>query len=96
MGQKFCRNRFILLLSEINTCVFNAEIQEGRQKWRENEFCIIPIDSADILHVKNAEIQDDCQKWQENDFWENSAVDSAATLWVKILSKSLYLAPLSR
>ena len=32
----------------------NAEIQEGRQKWLENEFCeMSPIDSADILHVKN-------------------------------------------
>ena len=32
----------------------NAEIQEGRQKWRENEFCeMSPIDSGDILRVKN-------------------------------------------
>ena len=34
--------------------MFNAEIQEGRQKWRENEFCeMSPIDPADILRVKN-------------------------------------------
>ena len=32
----------------------NTEIQEGHQKWRENEFCeMSPIDSADILRVKN-------------------------------------------
>ena len=143
----------------------NAEIQEGRQKWRENEFCkMSPIDTADILHVKNfieitpshsvsdinrflrltqkfnmasksgrktifrkiasrlcrypagqkfrrnhsislsfqdkwvfvfnPEIQDGCQKWQENDFWEKSAVDSAATLWVKnFIENCFYLAP---
>ena len=33
--------------------------------------------------VFNAEIQDGRQEWKENDFWEKSAVDSAATLWVK-------------
>ena len=32
----------------------NAEIQEGRQKWQENEFCeMSPRDSAEILRVKN-------------------------------------------
>ena len=33
---------------------FYAEIQDGRQKWRENDFCKkSPVDSADTLWVKN-------------------------------------------
>ena len=33
---------------------FNAEIQDGHQKWRENDFCKKwPIDFADTLWVKN-------------------------------------------
>ena len=33
--------------------MFNTEIQDGRQKWRENVFCeIMPVDSADTLRVK--------------------------------------------
>ena len=33
---------------------FNAEIQDGHQKWRENKFWEkSPVDSADILQVKN-------------------------------------------
>ena len=33
---------------------FNADIQDGRQKWRENDFCEkSPIDSADTLRIKN-------------------------------------------
>ena len=32
---------------------FNAEIQDGRQKWRENNFCKkLPVDSGDTLWVK--------------------------------------------
>ena len=34
--------------------MFKAEIQDGRQKWRENNFWEkSPIDSADTLRVKN-------------------------------------------
>ena len=33
---------------------FYAEIQDGRQKWRENDFCEkSTVDSADTLWVKN-------------------------------------------
>ena len=33
--------------------VIKAEIQDGRQKWRENDFCKkLPVDSADTLWVK--------------------------------------------
>ena len=33
---------------------FYTEIQDGRQKWRENVFCKkLPVDSADTLQVKN-------------------------------------------
>ena len=55
MGQKFRRNRSILLrFRDKHVFVFNAEIQEGRQKWQENEFCkMSPIKTADILHIKN-------------------------------------------
>ena len=32
---------------------FNAEIQDGRQKWWETIFCEkLPVDSADTLRVK--------------------------------------------
>ena len=52
------------------------------QKFRQN--CSISLRFQDKrVFVFNAEIQDGCQKWQENNFWEKSAVDSAATLWVK-------------
>ena len=33
--------------------MFNAEIQDGRQQWRENDFPEkLPVDSADTLWVK--------------------------------------------
>ena len=33
---------------------FNAEIQDGRQKWRVNDFCEnSPVDFPDTLWVKN-------------------------------------------
>ena len=62
--------------------MFNTEIQDGYQEWRENDFCKkSPVDSADIVWVKNfieialsrvfsfnAEIQDGRQKWRENIF----------------------------
>ena len=43
-----------------------------------------------------AEIQDGRLKWQETDVWKNAFVGSADTLWVKNLSKSLYLDTLTR
>ena len=55
-GQKFCRNRSISLRFR-DKCVFafKAEIQDGRQKWRENDFWEkLPVDSADTLWVKNS------------------------------------------
>ena len=53
-GQNFCRNRSISLRYR-DKCVFafNAEIQDGHQKWRENEFCEqSPVDFTDTLRVK--------------------------------------------
>ena len=33
---------------------FYTEIQDGHQKWQENDFCEkLPVDSADTLWVKN-------------------------------------------
>ena len=55
MGQKFRRNRSIsLCYRDKHIFAFNAEIQDGRQKWWENDFCKkSPVDSADTLWVKN-------------------------------------------
>ena len=55
VGQTFCRNRSISLrFQDKQVFVFNAEIQDGCQKWQENDFCEkLPIDSADTLGVKN-------------------------------------------
>ena len=52
--QKFCRNCSISLrFRDKHVFAFNAEIQGGRQKWRENDFCEkSPIDSADTLQIK--------------------------------------------
>ena len=59
MGQKFCP-----LFS------FYAEIQDGQQKWRENNFGEnSPVISADMLRVKN--------------FAERSPVECSYTVWVK-------------
>ena len=56
-SQKFCRNHGISLRFQFQdkwVFVFNAEIQDGCQKWRENNFCEkSPVDSADTLRVKN-------------------------------------------
>ena len=54
MGQKFRRNRSILLhFRNKRVFAFNAEIQDGCQKWRENDFCEkSPVDFADTLQVK--------------------------------------------
>ena len=53
-GQKFRQNRSILLHFRNKwVFAFNAEIQDGHQKWRENYFCEkLPVDSADALWVK--------------------------------------------
>ena len=54
VGQKFCQDRSISLrFRDKHIFVFNTEIQDGRQRWRENVFfCKIkPIDSADTLWV---------------------------------------------
>ena len=55
VGQKFCGNRSILLhFQDKQVFAFNAEIQDGRQKWRKNNFSEkSPVDSADTLWVKN-------------------------------------------
>ena len=77
---------------------FYAEIQDGCQNWRENDFWKkSPVVSADTMRIKNfveieintfffplyAEIQDGRQKWPENNFCQNLPVHSADTLWLK-------------
>ena len=54
-GQKFCRNRSISLrFRDKRVFAFYAEIQDGHQKWRENNFCEkLPVHSTDTLWVKN-------------------------------------------
>ena len=58
-----CRSKILLknfveialsrTVSEINAA-FNAEIQDGRQKWRENDFCENwPVGCENTLQVKN-------------------------------------------
>ena len=55
MGQKFCGNRSISLhFQDKQVFVFNAEIQDGCQKWQENNFWEkSEVDSADTLWVKS-------------------------------------------
>ena len=55
VGQKFHRNRSISLrFRDKRVFAFYAEIQDGRQKWPENDFLGKPlIDSADTLWAKN-------------------------------------------
>ena len=55
MGQKLCQNRSISLrFQDKRVFAFYTEIQDGRQKWRENDFWDKPhIDSADTLWIKN-------------------------------------------
>ena len=51
-GQKF--RSIPLRFREKHVFVFNAEIQDGHQKWRENDFCEkSPVDSGDNLPIKN-------------------------------------------
>ena len=54
MGQKFRRNCSVLLrFRDKHIFAFKAEIQDGRQKWWENDFCEkLPVDSANTLWVK--------------------------------------------
>ena len=54
-GSQICRNRSISLrFRDKLDFAFNAEIQDGHQKWRGNDFCEkSPIDSADTLRIKN-------------------------------------------
>ena len=55
VGPKICRNCSISHLYQ-DKCVFAfyAEIQDGRQKWRENDFLEkTPVDSVDTSQVKN-------------------------------------------
>ena len=54
-GQKFCGNRSISLrFWNKRVFTFNAKLQDGRQKWQENNFCKKwPVDSVDTLWVKN-------------------------------------------
>ena len=54
-GQKFCQNRCISLCFQDKwVFVFDAEIQDGCQKWHENDFWEkLAVDSAATLLVKN-------------------------------------------
>ena len=54
-GQKFHQNRSISLrFRDKHVFVFNAKIQDGCQKWQENDFWEkSPVHSADTLRVKN-------------------------------------------
>ena len=54
-GQIFHRNRSISLhFRNKLVFAFNAEIQDGRQNWRENDFCEkLLVDFADTQRVKN-------------------------------------------
>ena len=53
MGQKFRRNRSISLrFQDKHVFVFNAVIQDGRQKRREKDFCEKSPLYSDTLHIK--------------------------------------------
>ena len=52
MGQGFFEITLACSVSKINT--FYTEIQDGCQKWWENDFCDkSPIESAETLRIKN-------------------------------------------
>ena len=55
VGQKFCRNRSISLrFRDKHALAFYTEIQDGRQKWQENNFLEkSSVNSANTLWVKN-------------------------------------------
>ena len=71
MGQKIRQNRSILIcLQNKHVFGFYAEIQDGQQKWQENDLGKnSPVVSADSLWVKN--------------FVKRSPVESSYTVWVK-------------
>ena len=54
VGQKFCRNRCISLhFQDKHVFAFYGEIQDGYQKWWENNFYEkLPVDSTNTLWVK--------------------------------------------
>ena len=54
VGQNFHQKRSTSLrYRDKRVFAFNAEIQDGRQKWRENDvYEKLPVDSADTLWVK--------------------------------------------
>ena len=51
---------------------FYAEIQDGHQKWWENDFWEQLQITLFILHRNSIW----CQKWRENHFWQKVAGDS--------------------
>ena len=55
-NQKFCQNRSISLrFRDKLVFAFYAEIQDGHQKWRENDFWEKSlIHSGDTLQIKNS------------------------------------------
>ena len=55
MGQKICRYLSISHhFQDTGVFAFYAEIQDGHQKWPENDFQgNLPVDSGDTLRVKN-------------------------------------------
>ena len=67
----------------------------GGQKFRPNH-SISHRFRDKCIFAFYAEIQGGRQIWRENNFWEKSPVDSTDTLGVKILTKSLNLAPFPR
>ena len=99
-GQKFRQNHFIShhFLDKC-TFAFYTEIEDGHQKWQENNFWEkSPDDSASTLRAKNfAKIALSHttskinaffhKKLQEHDFWEKSPEGSASILGVKNFSK---------
>ena len=76
---------------------FYVEIQDGRQKWWESDFCEKPpVDSADNLQVRNfIEITLSRTVCQINLFCIYAEIKDGHQKWwesgSKILSKSLYL-----
>ena len=98
MGQKFRRNRSILLcFRDKHVFAFNTEIQDGRQKWQENNFCEkSPEDSVDTLRVKNfVEIALPCSVSEINAFlhltqkFKMAAKSGGKTIFVKSRQKTL-------
>ena len=84
VGQKFRRNCSISLrFIDKRVFAFYAEIQDGRQKWRENGFREKPVDSAYTLWVKTFIEIALCCSVSEINMLLRSTQYSAGTLWVK-------------